>query len=553
MIHRLQHIADLSVLLRQAGVARIIISPGSRNAPLTAAFFEEYGNHCRSIVDERSAAYVALGMARNLGKPVVIVSTSGTAVLNYSSAIAEAYYQRIPLVVITADRPQKWIDEQDNQTIRQKEVYRNFIVNSLSLPEYFETVTELKNTYTEISSILKLAGDLKGPVHINVPLDEPLYETLPPVSLTGFSEETYTNSETEIPDELMKQWRDAQKILIIHGQNVPDTKLQQTADGLLSDPRVVLIAENISNLKSDNIIDRPELMLWRTNTEMLEVPNLLLYSGGQIVSKKLKTLLRNWKIQNTWRIGIDLFEMDTFSQNNRFAKITAAKVYEALGETRNHEEVRDFKNNWREAYANALKSSDKEIGNFSFSDLSVLQTVFRQLPENAIIELGNSSVIRLAQLLPAPKNHNWNSNRGVSGIDGCLSTAVGTALSTDQPVAVFLGDLSFIYDSNALWNRQLPANLHIVVLNNDGGGLFGLIPGPEKHPAFRDFFVAHHPVKINKLAEAFDLEYFYARDQQQVQNQLSEFFKKGERPKLMEIKTSQSENKTAFYRLINKK
>ena len=553
MIHRHQHIADLSVLLRQMGVERIVISPGSRNAPLIASFYAEYGKNCSSIVDERSAGYVALGMARNLQKPVALISTSGTAVLNYSPAIAEAYYQRIPLVIITADRPQKWIDQQDNQTIRQKNVFRNFILQSLSLPEYFQAEKELDNTYTEIISTVKLSMELQGPVHINVPLDEPLYQNLPPFSIEPQEINLPSKSSVEIPAELIQHWKEAEKILIIHGQDVADAKLQRSIEDLFKDPRVVMIAENISNLDAEEIIDRPELMLWRTMAEELETPDLLIYAGGQIVSKKLKSLLRNRKIKNAWRIGIDLFEMDTFSQQNRFAKIPAHKVYNILSQFCKNETVVNFKNSWKKAFADALEATGKALKNLSFSDPLVIHTVFQQLPENAIVELGNSSVIRLAQLLPKPGKIRWNSNRGVSGIDGCLSAAVGAALTTDRPVVVILGDLSFVYDSNALWNRQLPSNLHIIVLNNAGGGLFGLIPGPDEHPAFREFFVTQHPVKISKLAEAFDLAYFYAENQQEHTKSIGDFFKRGKRPKLMEIKTDQIENKTAFCSLINRK
>ncbi|RIJ46594.1 2-succinyl-5-enolpyruvyl-6-hydroxy-3-cyclohexene-1-carboxylic-acid synthase [Maribellus luteus] len=551
MIHRHQHITDLSALCQKAGIEQIIISPGSRNAPLTNAFFATFGKGCHSIVDERSAAYVGLGMARNRQKPVVIISTSGTAVLNYSPAIAEAYYQRIPLIVVTADRPSKWIDQQDNQTIRQQEVYRNFIVKSLSLPEEY-TAETLLQTYRDIAETIELAKAKNGPVHINVPLDEPLYGELPAPSETLFN--AFENSEEsgQIPAELKEQWEKAESILLIHGQDFPNKKLQQAFSALESDKRVVVVAENISNLSGESIIDQPELMIWHSDKENLPAPNLLIYAGGQVVSKQLKVLIRKWKIKNTWRVGVDLFEMDTFTQQNQFARISTANAYAQLAENIQTGTISSFKQSWLNSYKNAGKEAVKISAGLSFSDPAALQILLSNLPEETILEFGNSSVIRYSQLLPGVKNHIQYANRGVSGIDGCLSSAVGTALTSRQTTLAILGDLSFVYDSNALWNRELTGNLKIVVFNNEGGGLFGLIPGPSSQPAFNDFFVAHHPVQLQKLAEAFHLNYFCADDPDSLNKQLKPFFEVSERPALLEIKTDQEINKEAFFRLIGK-
>ncbi|MFV0592815.1 MAG: 2-succinyl-5-enolpyruvyl-6-hydroxy-3-cyclohexene-1-carboxylic-acid synthase [Draconibacterium sp.] len=551
MVRRHQHITDLSALCKKAGIEEIIISPGSRNAPLTNAFFAAFGKGCHSIVDERSAAYVALGMARNLQKTVVLISTSGTAVLNYSPAIAEAYYQRIPLVVITADRPSKWIDQQDNQTIRQQEVYRNFIVKSLSLPEEY-TAEILQKTHRGIAEIIELAKTMHGPVHINVPLDEPLYGELPAPSELRFNSLKKLKEPIQIPSELKEQWEKAESILLVHGQDFPNKKLQQTFSALANDKRVVAIAENISNLSDEAIIDQPELMIWHSNKESLPAPDLLIYAGGQVVSKQLKVLVRKWKIKNTWRMGVDLFEMDTFTQQNLFAKISADDVYAELGKDIQPGANSAFKQSWLDCYKNAREEAGKISTALLFSDPAALQILFNNLPEKTIIELGNSSVIRYSQLLPGVKNHIQYANRGVSGIDGCLSSAVGTALTTEHTTLAILGDLSFVYDSNALWNRELPDNLKIVVFNNKGGGLFRLIPGQSSQAAFNDFFVAHHPVQLQKLAEAFHLNYFCADGPESLSRQLKPFFENSERPALLEIKTDQHINKEAFFRLIGK-
>ncbi|MFV0269989.1 MAG: thiamine pyrophosphate-dependent enzyme, partial [Draconibacterium sp.] len=460
-------------------------------------------------------------------------------------------YQRIPLIVVTADRPSKWIDQQDNQTIRQQEVYRYFIVKSLSLPEEY-TAETLQQTHLDIAEIIELAKAMSGPVHINVPLDEPLYGELPAPSEMLFN--AFENSEEpgQIPAELKEQWEKAESIFLIHGQDFPNKKLQQAFSALESDKRVVVVAENISNLFGDILIDQPELMIWHSDKENLRAPDLLIYAGGQVVSKQLKVLIRKWKIKNTWRVGIDLFEMDTFTQQNQFARISAADAYTQLAENIQTGTSSAFKQSWLNSYKNARKQAVNISSGLSFSDPAALQILLKNLPEETILKLGNSSVIRYSQLLPGVKNHIQFANRGVSGIDGCLSSAVGIALTTRQTTLAILGDLSFVYDSNALWNRELTDNLKIVVFNNEGGGLFGLIPGPSSQAAFNDFFVAHHPVQLQKLAEAFHLNYFCANDPDSLNKQLKPFFEVSERPALLEIKTDQQINKEAFFRLIGK-
>ena len=180
MLHPKQHIVDLAAICLKKGINRIVISPGSRNAPLIKAFYDIFGEQCVSIVDERSAAYFALGIAAYTQKPVVLICTSGTAVLNYAPALAEAYYQQVPLLAVTADRPHEWIDQQDNQALRQSGIYKNFIKGSYELPQVMASEDDLWFAHRMVNEAVDLCMDrCKGPVHINVPLTEPLYDELP--------------------------------------------------------------------------------------------------------------------------------------------------------------------------------------------------------------------------------------------------------------------------------------------------------------------------------------------------------------------------------------
>ena len=195
---------------------------------------------------------------------------------------------------------------------------------------------------------------------------------------------------------------------------------------------------------------------------------------------------------------------------------------------------------------------DQLLGSLPFSDLKVTDNLLGSLPEGTIIELGNSSPVRLSQFSKDLTRYLYYSNRGVSGIDGSLSTAVGTALSSGKMTFALLGDLGFVYDSNALWNRELPSNLRIVVLNNRGGQIFSLIPGPDRKPAFKDYFIAHHPVNLQKLAEAFNLNYFCASNEKELADIMPMLLKESERAVLAEIRTDPEKNQAAFNRIMGR-
>ncbi len=555
MPHPKQHITDLAELCYQQGVEYIVISPGSRNAPLIIAFVKRFGEKCISIVDERSAGYFALGLARTGKKPVVLISTSGTAVLNYSPSIAEAYYQQVPLLAITADRPAEWIDQLDNQTIRQNEVYKNFIKNSYQLPLDVDSDISLADAQnTIVTAIQNTVFNLPGPVHLNVPLDEPLYDPLPDpsINLPALKKKTSDALDFTLPEEIITQWSEAERILLIHGHYSPDDKISERLQRISADPRVVVIAENISNCSAMEIISNPDILLAKYSNFLKLPPDLLIYSAGQVVSKKLRIYLRSFTIKNTWRIGLEEYPIDTFSQNNRILKVAPEQFLPLLERICKPGTHSEYKNIWLRASSSGFESCCRIVGNLPFSDLKAFEILLTNPPSDCIIELGNSSSIRYSQVFESRPDITYYSNRGISGIDGCLSTAVGTAFASVKFTLCILGDLSFVYDSNALWNQRLPKNLRIIVINNSGGDIFNLIEGPNRHPEIQPFLNSHHPVSIQKLAEAFNLTYFCSENGQELKDQLITFYKAGSKAALLEIKTQPDQNSVYFRQIMSK-
>lgn len=508
MPHQLQHITDLAEILFEHGVKDIVISPGSRNAPLIRVFYNRFGKSCTSLVDERSAAYFALGQSLASKKPTVLICTSGTAALNYAPAVAEAFYQQVPLLVITADRPPEWVGQLDNQAIEQTNIFRNFIKASYLLPISTNDVDELWYAHRIVNEAFhKTISANYGPVHINVPLKEPLYENLPEVSIRiqiVKKEETIISLQKN--SVLQADWEKSKSILIVCGQMAPDNEVLETIRNVSNDQRVVVIAEPVSNVWEAATICNPEVTLnSKINYPEIGIPDLVLYIGGQVVSKKIKLFLRGLQDSKFYRISADDKIIDTFKNVNAIICAEPNSILKGLN-IQIEREKSAFKIFWENENKKANRLSDRYINQIEYSDLLVFKKISTLLPDDAIIFAGNSSVVRYLSYFNQ-KNRKYYSNRGVSGIDGCLSTAAGLASKVDEPVYAIVGDLTFGYDSNALWNRELPKNLKIILINNEGGGIFHLLKGPSETDDFVPFVNAFHPIDLKKITEAFGLKY----------------------------------------------
>jgi 2-succinyl-5-enolpyruvyl-6-hydroxy-3-cyclohexene-1-carboxylate synthase len=552
MPHIKQHIRDLAEICLRKDVAQIVISPGSRSAPLIKVFVEAFGERCVSIVDERSAAFFAMGYAIYTGKPVVLICTSGTAVLNYAPALAEAYHQQIPLLVITADRPHEWIDQQDNQTLHQKNIYRNFIKGSFELPQQMLTGDDLWFAHRQINEAANLCTAMPaGPVHMNIPLTEPLYDELPFASenlkiITG----NIPEATLKLPDDLVSEWKTARKIMIIHGQDHPDDGTAKVLQTLLKDPRVVIIAENIANIPGKDIIANSNLVLSVSRENSPSYPDLILHSGGQVVSKALTGYLRRSTVSRCWRIGADRTIIDTFRLATRQIPCRPVDVYHAVAGILGESSGDDYRSEWHSVALEVNKLAQDRIATYPFGDVHIFNRVMNAIPDGTLLALGNSSVIRYAQLFPSQQDVLYYSNRGTSGIDGSVSTASGIAFASKKLTIAIVGDLGFLYDSNALWNNQLPVNLRILVINNQGGGIFHIIKGPSEHPGFKKFIEANHPVNIAKLAEAYGLKYMFADDDPSLVRQWPEFIHKQNTPVIFEVRTDALASADAFRKLM---
>lgn len=546
-----KNIEILAYLLMKKEVTHVVSSPGSRNAPAIILFNRTEVFQMYSVADERAAGFFALGMAQRLQRPVALLCTSGTAALNYYPALAEAYYQQISLIAITADRPAEWIDQGDGQTIRQKDVFANHVRFSISLPEDSSNeryVARLINT-----AIDRAVFPVSGPVHINLPLREPLYnlELSESSSRSFFREKSYPlmtivrPAQEKLSAELVKQWKTARKKMILVGQKMPHTGIERLLARLAEDPSVIILTETTSNVHHPHFIeciDRVIESLTEQENKELQ-PDLLVTIGGAVISKKIKALLRQWPINQHWNVNPDpdALHTDTYLHLTHTFFMPPETFLKGVAEENSTGSA--YRDAWLQVKARAAQRHQQFMAQPRFTDLFVYQEIFKALPPFAIIHLGNSTPVRYAQLFEHQDDKEFFGNRGTSGIDGCISTAAGHAQISNRHVTVITGDIGFFYESNALWNKHIPPHFTIILINNGGGNIFRIIEGPDKYEELEPFIETTHETYARGLAEAFDAEYLRADDFESLRKVLLHRYRKpSHRPAVIEIVTSGPEN-----------
>ncbi|MBI1667641.1 2-succinyl-5-enolpyruvyl-6-hydroxy-3-cyclohexene-1-carboxylic-acid synthase [Capnocytophaga periodontitidis] len=524
-------------------IKHIVISPGSRNAPLTIGFANDPYFSCYSIVDERCAAFFALGIAQQRREPVAVVCTSGSALLNYYPAFSEAFYSNIPLVVISADRPSSKIDIGDGQTIRQVNVLTNHSAYNANLSD--ETHSDKSNFY-ELNRALNTAIEEQLPVHINVPFEEPLYltteEQYPFENIVAEIKNPIINEDKAI--NFVKHWNTSAKKMVLVGVLTPNSVESQYVEWLAKDPSVVVLTETTSNLHHSHFIPYIDKLLTYTEKdptlkESLH-PDLLLTFGGLVVSKKIKQFLRSY--QPAYHYNVDLhkdynsyfcltahFKADI----NTFLKEVTPKLMSVSS---------NYQQQWLKVKNEIQQTHLEYINQIPFSDLKVYSEVFKSIPNDYIVQISNSSAIRYAQLMKAHSSWKVFCNRGTSGIDGSMSTAIGAAVGSASPTVFITGDLSFFYDSNALWNKYIPQDFRIILLNNQGGGIFRILPGDKTDPNFEYFFETPHKLTAEHFCEMYNINYQLAANITDLQRKISDFYEKSDVPKLLEVHTPRKIN-----------
>ncbi|MEY2704875.1 MAG: hypothetical protein RL407_937 [Bacteroidota bacterium] len=542
----LQPILDLVAICAAQGIRHVLLSPGSRCAPLTLAFARHPEMEVRTISDERSAAFIALGMAQQLKQPVVLVCTSGSAVLNYFPAIAEAFFQQIPLLVLTADRPPEWVDQWDGQTIFQEEVYGKHVKKSYRFPDTFTHPDQVRHAHRISNEAILLSQQFPaGPVHLNIPLREPFYPeegetfnfpTHPPLFTRESSEIRLSEASLE---KLKVELAHFRRILIVPGQQEQNLDLLALIERLALNQQAVVVADSLSNLQGKGTITLHDQWLGREELHPELAPDLVISFGKSIISKSLKLFLRKLDIQH-WHIQPDGQAKDTYARLTRIVASDPLAFLTWLASQLPSGES-GYAQGWQALEEQVARILPQALQEVEFGEYPAVKQVLDALPAKSQLQVANSMAIRYVNFL-GRRSQEIFCNRGTSGIDGSSSTAVGASLVSSNLITLLTGDMAFFYDRNAFWHKYPLPNLRIVLLNNHAGGIFRLIDGPAKQPELEEFFETQQALSASHLAAEYGFKHYLVKNSFELDQALATFFESSAVPKILEIESQSQIN-----------
>ncbi len=583
-----KNVLETVALFKAHGICEVVLSPGSRNAPLIQSFASDPFFNCHTVVDERSAGFFALGIINRIQKPVAVCCTSGTALLNYGPAIAEAFYQELPLVVVSADRPEAWIGQMDGQTIPQRGIFGSLFLKSVQLPEV-QSDEERWHCNRLVNEALNACKGL-GPVHINIPISEPLFdfsvETLPEVRKTTVVSPLVINDL----QSLVEMYDQAERVLIVIGQLPANPlKMNRLLEKFRLQGSEVVLVEHLGQYVASDSIGNFDAIIstWNEQQASAFAPDLLITLGGHIVSKRVKKWLRENPPKTHWHIGLNGQMPDTYQHVTHFLQTTPESFLEAFVKVQK-KEVSGPVTPWILSWNLASRGLPEPDRSLPFSDITVTGAFLKMISKYRVqnrkknnfnsvngidasslhvwrsfqstdtngsaLFVGNSSPVRNLQLFKKPKDLSVFCNRGTSGIEGTLSAACGYAVGSEGLVFVLLGDLSFFYDLNILTHQTFPANLRILLINNGGGSIFKQLPGLGNSDIVTKYISASHDMKAKAFVEAAGIRYFQAKGYSELDQALKALcISDGDSAALIEVFTDDALNLEAsksYYRSL---
>ncbi len=530
----------IAALLAQHQIKHAVISPGSRNAPLVTAISQIDAINKTVVIDERSAAFIAMGISSITEEPTVLVCTSGTALLNYAPAIAEAFYRRLPLIIISADRPEEWIDQDDSQTLRQYEALSNYVKKSYNIPcrcnddnaKWY--VNRLVN-----DAILTATSFRKSPVHINLQLDEPLNKISNVVQderLIKMMTPCEKLNENEI-SELCHEINNAHKVLIISGFNTPNSELNTLLDNLSQHDNIVIMSENIANIHGNNIITNIDsvLSIMSEDEKTQLAPDIVITLGGALVSRFIKKYLREYRPKQHWHVDLSNTTIDCFKSLTLRIEQNPVSFFAQISGIVKNNSASNYKRDFKQLSLKSTILHDKYIGNIEWSELKAFSIFMDMIPENWNIQFSNGTSIRYSQFFNLKYHNRCDCNRGVSGIDGSTSTAIGAAMVHDKTTLLITGDMSAQYDIGALATKNIPYNFKMIVMCNGGGGIFRFVNSTANLPELNDYFVVGTNLPLRQLCEGYGFNYYEADNENSLINVFQTFATDNSRPAILAL------------------
>jgi 2-succinyl-5-enolpyruvyl-6-hydroxy-3-cyclohexene-1-carboxylate synthase len=564
MTNRYQPIYDIAALCAQRGVHNAVLCPGSRCAPLTIAFTRHPGITARTFSDERSAGFIGLGVAQQSKMPVALICTSGSAAYNFAPAVSEAFFSQTPLIIFTADRPAEWIAQHDGQTIHQAEIFGKHVKRSYTLPQDYDHPDSVWAINRIVNEAINVSlQEPAGPVHINAPFREPLY----PKSGDNFSfsENIRTTGtmlsfpelsplhKTFISENLPRYKR----ILAVAGQLDHDPEMLLSLRELRRVRPIPVVGDIISNLHSlEDVIRYADAFLGQASEEVKKTlrPDLLITFGKSVISKNVKLFLRRNKAVEHWHIQTDNVVADPFQSVTNVINASPSAVLNFIASLPVEESFESQKQDnyfrlWQVEERRVSRTLQHFFPQQELGELELVHEVMSKLPDNCNLHLANSMSVRYANFIglkPLQSGVRVYANRGTSGIDGCTSTAVGHCFDSATPNVLITGDVAFFYDRNAFWHNYSLPNFRVVLLNNHGGIIFGIIDGPASLPESGEFFVTKQKLNASRLCDEFGFDHLSLDNRRKLKNLIKDLFEFDGRTRILELESEIALNRKIF-------
>lgn len=538
MYSNLKNVQFLVAMLKKKNVKNIVVSPGNSHNAIVRSIEEDNFFKTYNIVDERSAAFFACGLIQELREPVAILCTSGTAATNYLTGVTEASRRYLPLVVITGDKNPYYLAQQEDQMIDQINLFKTVVKYTCSLPMIKDSKDEWYCKRILNEAFLEMNHHGTGPIQINVPIEEGMLaindtfttEKLPEINLI---ERIDKNTDRNILEEKFYSLK-GKKVFIIYGQDYDITnEIKSCIEKIFNNYNCIISVDKLSNLHANGCLETSRAAIAVKGTDEFKefLPDVIITLAGN-VARDLKFTFRAYKENfEHWIINSNGKVQDYYKNLSTIFEMSTVDFLKKMSEY-DVEKSNTYYNLWKK------KTDEFVIPEFEYSNLYVTQKLMNNIPENAILNLGNSTTIRLAEYFDVHKSVKIYCNRGVNGIDGCMSAYIGQSAATDKLSFLIVGDLTFFYDMNALWNRYIGKNVRIMLVNNEGAALFHFNQGVEKYPTLNENVAAEHFSTAKGWVESQNIKYLSAKNKDEFDNNLKEFLSdKSDKPIVFEVFT----------------
>ena len=528
----------LVALMKEFGIKDVVLSPGGSDIPIIHSIETDDYFTCYSVVDERSAAYFAMGVAQQKNRPCACVCTSGTAVSNYIPGITEAFYQSASVLAITADKNPYYQDQLETQKINQRHVFDGVVKKAVELPLIKDSEDKWLCNRLVNEALLALSHHGTGPVQINIPIvgRTNVYNCarLPKerkIMIPVLNSAIWQESAKELKDK---------KILVVVGQDLVFSEDDISNLNRFYDLFDCAFAvEHLSNLNCTGVVYYYSYTETHRIPDMeFLVPDIVISVGNNLAAYQLKPLLRvHYKQLENWLVWESGEVRDAYKCLTNIFECSPSEFFENIVKAANRQEAsHGYYDLWSAEVAKV------QLPEFSFSNFYVAQQLSKVIPENSILDTAILNSTRIMQFFKLAKNVRCYSNVGALGIDGCFSTFAGHAASTDKLAFLVTGDLSFFYDMNAAGIRSIGSNVRVIVLNNGGGSEFQFFMGKKNIPTIDSYICAEHEKVAAGWAKSLGYDYYMATDKEELDFVIGKFGQPSDKPMFLEVLTDMEED-----------